>query len=159
MSSQEIDRTDMAILYLLQENARNHTTEAIAEKVGVSSTTVGTRIRNMEEEGIIKGYNPVINYERIGFDHHYVAICTVPLETHEEYTKEIIENVSGVVRVRKYLTTTQNLSVEIVSFNREKFEKSLGELIDLGININRFELVNSEESCPFNHFGKRFANG
>lgn len=154
--STPIDRTDMAILHLLQQNARSHTTESIAENVDVSSSTVGNRIRKMEENSIINGYNPNIDYEKAGFDHHFIVICTTPFENPEEYVDKIMDAVDGVINVRRFLTTKCNLSVEIVAFTRSGFEDSLQELNETGAEIERYELVGSEETRPFNHFGKEY---
>lgn len=156
--STQIDRTDMAILHLLQQNARRHTTESIAERVDVSSSTVGNRIRKMEEDGVIRGYNPNIDYAKVGFDHHCIVICTTPFEDPEKYADRIIESVNGVINVRRFLTTTCNLSVEIVAFTRSEFEASLQELNETEAKIERYELVGSEETCPFDHFGKEYTD-
>ncbi|WP_312908269.1 Lrp/AsnC family transcriptional regulator [Natronosalvus caseinilyticus] len=53
LASEELDSVDKGILYLLQEDARNNTTNAIGEQVGVSSSTVANRITKLEENGEI----------------------------------------------------------------------------------------------------------
>lgn len=50
----EPDHVDMGIIYLLQKDARNYTTAEIAEAVDVSSSTVGNRIRRLEETALLK---------------------------------------------------------------------------------------------------------
>ena len=51
---------------------------SLAEELDVSVTTVSNHISNLEEEGIITGYTPVVDYDKLGYDvtgdHDIVAI-------------------------------------------------------------------------------------
>lgn len=155
MSTENLDTIDKGILYLLQENARGNTTKGIGQKLGLSASTIGTRINRLEDRGVIEGYNPVINYERAGFDHHYVVECTVPLEECDQYIEEIVEEVDGVVNVRKFYTAEENLVLEVVGTNKRSFEDSMRDLRELDIQLDRFEIVDREVSKPFSHFGRQ----
>ena len=48
----ELDRIDMKILSVLQDNARIPITE-LAERVGLSVTPCGERVKTLEKEGVI----------------------------------------------------------------------------------------------------------
>ncbi|WP_206204638.1 Lrp/AsnC family transcriptional regulator [Thermococcus sp. MAR1] len=61
-----VDELDLRILSLLQENARLSYRE-IARELKVAVGTVYNRIKRMEEEGIIKGFAPILDYEKLGF--------------------------------------------------------------------------------------------
>lgn len=52
----ELDRIDLKILSILQEDARMPVTE-LAERVGLSVTPCGERIKRLEKEGVILGYH------------------------------------------------------------------------------------------------------
>ncbi len=54
-----LDQNDMAILKLLQQNARI-TVKEISEKVNLSTTPVHERIKRMEETGVIKQYATLV---------------------------------------------------------------------------------------------------
>jgi DNA-binding Lrp family transcriptional regulator len=41
---------------------------SLAEELDVSVTTVSNHISNLEEEGIITGYTPVVDYDKLGYD-------------------------------------------------------------------------------------------
>ncbi len=75
----------------------------IGEKVGGSSSTVGNRINKLEERGIITSYQPTLNYEKIGLDHHILLTGTVPLEDLGSVTDEVLD-ATGVVNVRELFT-------------------------------------------------------
>ena len=40
----------------------------VARKIGISSGTVASRIKDMEETGIIKKYTTQLNYEKLGYE-------------------------------------------------------------------------------------------
>jgi len=61
-----VDELDLKIISLLQKNARLSYRE-IARELNVAVGTIYNRIRKLEEEGVIKGYSPVLDYERLGF--------------------------------------------------------------------------------------------
>ncbi|MBN2394422.1 MAG: Lrp/AsnC family transcriptional regulator [Anaerolineae bacterium] len=59
------DKIDHQIISLLQENARL-SNAALAEKVGLTTSTVHQRVKKLEKEGIIKGYVALANAEALG---------------------------------------------------------------------------------------------
>lgn len=61
-----LDDTDKAILYLLQHDARGITTTEMGDRVGVSASTVRNRIENLEERNVLRGYHPVVDYDKAG---------------------------------------------------------------------------------------------
>ena len=61
-----VDELDIKILNILQKNARLSYRE-IAKELGVSVGTVYNRVKRLEKSGVIKGYTPLIDYEKIGF--------------------------------------------------------------------------------------------
>jgi DNA-binding Lrp family transcriptional regulator len=41
---------------------------SLAEELDVSVTTVSNHLRDLEEEGVIEGYTPRVNYDALGYD-------------------------------------------------------------------------------------------
>jgi len=41
---------------------------SLAEELDVSVTTVSNHLRDLEDEGVIEGYTPVVNYDALGYD-------------------------------------------------------------------------------------------
>lgn len=60
-----LDRTDEAILALLEENARR-TMGDIAKRVSLSTSAVKRRIDRLEEAGVIAGYTVVLDHAKAG---------------------------------------------------------------------------------------------
>ena len=65
MEGTEIDAVDLAILGLLEENARR-TMSDVAEQVSLSTSAVKRRIDRMEQAGVITGYTVVVDNAKIG---------------------------------------------------------------------------------------------
>ncbi len=57
----------MKILKLLNKNARSSYRQ-MAKELKVSMSTISNRIKLMENEGVIKGYIPVLDPQKIGYD-------------------------------------------------------------------------------------------
>lgn len=152
----DLDPIDQGILYLLQQDARNNTTTGIGGQVGVSSTTVGNRIAKLEENGIVTGYQPTIDYEKAGLDHHLLITATAPMDERSTIAEEALE-VHGVVSVRELLTHHQNLELEVATSTREDIEATLNELADLGLDLVRNELLKRELHQAADNFGKEVA--
>lgn len=66
-----LDPTDRALLEELSVDARRSHRE-IARRRGLSPTTVARRIQRLEEDGIIRGYAPLLDDELLGWGLHAV---------------------------------------------------------------------------------------
>uniref|UniRef100_A0A1I8AQK8 HTH asnC-type domain-containing protein n=1 Tax=Steinernema glaseri TaxID=37863 RepID=A0A1I8AQK8_9BILA len=63
-SKRELDKIDRNILRILQTDGRISFTE-LGEKVGLSTTPCTERVRRLEREGIIMGYNARLNPQHL----------------------------------------------------------------------------------------------
>ena len=96
----ELNETDKKILKNLLEDAR-FSSRQIAKNVGVSVGTVLSRIKKMEDDGLIKGYSVILDHEKLGFELTVVTEITVSKGRLTEMENEIakIPNVCGVYDV------------------------------------------------------------
>jgi DNA-binding Lrp family transcriptional regulator len=62
-----MDKLDVEILRALNKNARRSFRD-IAMELDVGLSTVSNRVRQLEEEGVILGYAPVVAPEKVGYD-------------------------------------------------------------------------------------------
>jgi DNA-binding Lrp family transcriptional regulator len=95
-----LNETDLKILQVLLEDAR-FSSRQIAKKVGVSVGTVLSRIKKMEDDGLIKGYSVLLDHEKLGFELTVVMEITVSKGRLVEMENEIakIPNVCSVYDV------------------------------------------------------------
>jgi len=76
-----LDKKDLEILKLLQQNARM-TIREISDKVHLSTTPVHERIRRMEEAGVIRQYAAIVNAAMV--KKGLMVICYVSLKQHSK---------------------------------------------------------------------------
>jgi Lrp/AsnC family transcriptional regulator, leucine-responsive regulatory protein len=76
-----LDKTDLSILRLLQQNARM-TVKEIAEKVHLSTTPVHERIKWLEQSGVIKQYTAIVNHAMV--KKGLMVIVYVSLKAHSK---------------------------------------------------------------------------
>lgn len=93
----QLDRTDVKILNHLLTDARLSGRQ-MARNVGVSVGTVISKIKRMEQTGIIKGYSARLDHEKLGYELTVIIEITVSkgklLETEKEISK--LPNVCAV---------------------------------------------------------------
>lgn len=77
----KLDQKDMAILKLLQQNARM-TVKEISGKVNLSTTPVYERIKWMEETGVITQYAALVDHAKV--KKGLMVICYVSLKQHNK---------------------------------------------------------------------------
>lgn len=146
MDDETLDDLDRAILYELQRDARN-TNADIADEVGVSPSTVGKRISRLEEEGVIKGYRPEIDYERAGFPLHVVFICTTSITDREPLIEEVL-HIDTVVNVQEMMTGERNVLIEVVARTNEEVTQAALRIDDLGFTVADEILKRAEYPQP-----------
>ena len=96
----ELNETDRKILKNLIEDAR-FSSRQIAKNVGVSVGTVLSRIKKMEDDGLVKGYSVILDHEKLGYELTVVTEITVSKGRLTEMENAIakIPNVCGVYDV------------------------------------------------------------
>ena len=77
----ELDKFDVAILEALQRDARLSLQE-LGKQIGLTASPCWTRIRRMEEAGVIEGYSVRVNPEKVGLSE--TVILHVTLDSHSD---------------------------------------------------------------------------
>jgi DNA-binding Lrp family transcriptional regulator len=124
----ELNETDKKILKNLIEDAR-FSSRQIAKNVGVSVGTVLSRIKKMEDDGLIRGYSVILDHEKLGYELTVVTEITVSKGRLTEMENEIakISSVCGV-----YDVTGLTDAVIIAKFkSREDLGKFTKQLLAL----------------------------
>lgn len=76
----KLDKFDRAILRALQRNARASLQE-VSEEVGLTTSPCWTRIKRLEESGVIEGYTVKVNAEKIGRPEQLIVQLTLNKHT------------------------------------------------------------------------------
>jgi DNA-binding Lrp family transcriptional regulator len=147
-----VDEIDKRIIYYLARDARNASPPAIADEVDVTPATIRNRIRQLEEQGIVRGYHADIDYERIGGRVTYQFSCTAPVPERDRLAQAALE-VAGVVTVRELVTGHANLAVTAVGTDTDDVSRIASRLSDLGLTIEDEGVVEAEYHHPYHQFG------
>ena len=116
-----LDDIDLAILKLLQQNARV-TIKEISEKVHLSTTPVHERIKRMEENGVIKQYVTIVNGARV--KKGLMVICYVSLRQHSKNAGgKFIKAITEMNEVIECLTISGEFDfmLKVVSENMDSY--------------------------------------
>jgi DNA-binding Lrp family transcriptional regulator len=151
MDAEDIDDVDSAILYALQEDARDMSSGDIAERTGTSDSTVRKRIQRLESDGVIKGYSADVDYQRSGYPLRMLLFCTASIPERGELIPEILE-IDGVVSVQELVTGEQNLLVTAVGESDSDITPVAQQLLEIGLTVADEVLVRSHETTPFGKF-------
>lgn len=84
----DIDRTDLRLLALLQQDAKlAHA--ALGERVHLSASQVSRRIARLEDAGLVQGYMALLDPDVLGLD--VEAFTSVSLDRHDPGVGEAFE--------------------------------------------------------------------
>jgi DNA-binding Lrp family transcriptional regulator len=158
MAEEELDDVDKAILYALQEDARNMSSGDIAERTGTSDSTVRKRIQQLESEEVIKGYSASVDYQKSGYPLRMLLYCTASIPDRGELVADILE-IDGVVSVQELVTGEQNLLVTAVGETDNDITPVAQELLDMGLTVADEVLVRTHETTAFGKFDSRARTG
>lgn len=117
----KLDETDLKILKILQENGRLSNAE-LADRVALSAAPCWKRLRRLEADGFISGYQAILDRRALGYE--IVAFVNISLDSHTEKTCRAFE--AGVMAMPEVVachnTTGQHdYLVQIVAKNFDTF--------------------------------------
>ncbi len=141
----ELDNLDTQILSILMNDASVPYTE-IAKKLVVSGGTIHVRMKKMEELGIIRGSNLIINPHSIGYD--ICAFLGIYLDKGSQYKTAVeqLKQVKEVVELH-YCTGQYSMFAKIVCRDTNHLRHVLNEEIQSIKGISRTEtIISLEES-------------
>ncbi|WP_435183083.1 HTH-type transcriptional regulator Lrp [Halobellus sp. EA9] len=91
---------------------------SLAEELDVSVTTVSNHLRDLEDEGVIEGYTPRVNYDALGYD----VTAIIQLKVEGSALPEITDNLKG----HKQMTTVYEVTGDYDVIAVGKFEDTDG---------------------------------
>lgn len=141
----EIDNLDIQILSYLMNDATTPYTE-IAKKLIVSGGTIHVRMKKMEDMGIIKGSNLIIDAQKIGYD--VCAFLGIFLEKGSIY-KDAVEKLREVKEIVElhYCTGAYSMFAKIICRDTNHLRSVLNDSIQAIEGIQRTEtFISLEES-------------
>lgn len=141
----EIDNLDIEILSILMNDATTAYTE-IAKELIVSGGTIHVRMKKMQDLGIIKGSNLIVDAQKVGYD--ICAFLGIYLEKGSIYhdAVEKLKQVKEIVELH-YTTGAYSMFAKIICRDTNHLRFVLNDEIQAIQGIQRTEtFISLEES-------------
>ncbi|MEZ3115296.1 Lrp/AsnC family transcriptional regulator [Halobaculum sp. MBLA0147] len=151
MRDGELDSVDEQILYHLQRDARRTSSREIGEALGLSPSTIRTRLNELEDSGIVRGYHVDVDYERAGYPLYTKIVCTATVPDRDDLASRA-RRIEGVTAVREVMTGERNVYVNAIGESHDDLNRIATELDELGLTVVDEQLVREEYVCPYHGF-------
>lgn len=141
----EIDNVDLKILNLLMQDATMAYTE-IGKRIFVSGGTVHVRMKKMEDMGIVRGSQLIIDHTKLGWDiSAFLGIYLDKSSLYEEVAQQLMK-IPEVVNIH-YTTGIYSIFAKIVCRDTLHLREVLHDKIQKVVGIQRTEtFISLEES-------------
>ncbi len=130
---------------------------SLGEELDVSVTTVSNHLQDLEEQGVIEGYSPDVNYHELGYD----VTAVLQLKVEGAALPEITDRLSGlrgmvsvyevtgdhdIVAVGKFEDTDEmNERIKRILTDDDVRESNTSVVLNAVVENQQFELAINEE--------------
>ncbi len=118
----EIDKVDTQILNILQEDC-HLSFRKLSDKMHITAIMAATRIKNLEIEGILKGYTAILDPIKLGYD----LTAVIFIQTEGGYLKDLENELAQMANVIAIYEITGDF--DVVAVVKLKDRDSLNSLI------------------------------
>jgi len=120
-SKMELRKIDFSILRELARDSQ--TLSEMAEKLGISLSTLKSRIKKLRSAGILNNKIALIDYSMLGF--YEVGIISLKFRPGSDISK-VIEKILGVNGIMDMRSTSGEFDIELILLVKNKIELNLG---------------------------------
>ncbi|GGM57507.1 DNA-binding Lrp family transcriptional regulator [Halarchaeum rubridurum] len=130
---------------------------SLAEELDVSVTTISNHLKDLEDEGVIQGYTPIVDYDKLGYDVTAVLQLKVEgtalpdLAEHLRAHKQMVSvyEVTGdhdIIAIGKFIDTDDmNYLIKELLGDQDIKESSTSVVLNAAAENEQFELDVDEE--------------
>jgi len=125
----ELDETDYSLLARLQKDGRI-TNAKLAETLNLSETPCWRRLKRLEENHVITGYNAILDRNLLGYE-----ICAFVQIFSKSHTDDSLEQFESAVKEIPEILSCHNITgdadyiLQIVAQNLESYEELLRKVL------------------------------
>lgn len=147
----DIDAKDKKIMGELFRNARASYSE-IAKNVRLSKESVNYRVNRLMENGIVTGFNTVIDVKRIGWELFFASVRLRNIDTKTE--KEILSALSSHPNVAWVIKCIGSVDIKMKILAKNIAElttivKHMAAIYKLHFNDYEIQVITQERAVPF----------
>jgi Lrp/AsnC family transcriptional regulator, leucine-responsive regulatory protein len=120
----KLDKKDRSIIALLSDNSRLSYAQ-ISRKVRLSKDSVKYRMRRLEEKGIVQGYIPIVDTNRLGFltAHLFIQLSYVDEETRKALVQSLAKE--DFIKVIIHFSGVYDFEIGIAASSISQLDKSI----------------------------------
>lgn len=111
------DDLDSQLINALLGNGRA-SLRSLGEELDVSVTTISNHINDLESEGVIRGYTPIVDYDELGYD----VTAIIHLKVEGSALEEIVDRLQDQEQMISVYETTGDYDIIAIG----KFEDTNG---------------------------------
>jgi len=150
------ENLDAKLVNSLLSNGRA-SLRSLGDELDVSVTTVSNHLRDLEDEGVIRGYTPIVDYDKLGYDVTAVlqlkvegsALPDVTEKLRQEKQMVSVYEVTGdydVIAIGKFTDTDgMNDQIKAILTDADIRESNTSVVLNPVSENEQFELDLSEE--------------
>ncbi len=122
-----LDERDNQILGILLGDSRTPLAH-ISKVVGISSPAIRERINKMKQEGIIKGFSTIIDYQKLGLG--LTAFIGLSMDDSRCCQEDVFTELENIPRVLEahFTNGDEDILVKVVTENTETLVELLGQM-------------------------------
>lgn len=144
-----LDGFSIRILSELQRDARQ-TILQIAQRIGLSSTPCWKRVKDMERDGVIRGYTALVDRDKVGL--HICVLAEINLSRHSEKNAlDFEKEVAACPEITECYSTTGNADyvIKVITTDIKNYEAFLHSVLFKlpGVDHVRSSIVLREVKC------------
>jgi DNA-binding Lrp family transcriptional regulator len=123
-----IDRLDSEILGKLTDNARAAVAD-LSSSLGVARNTVMSRIRRLEQTGVLRGFMPLVDLEAVGIP----VQAFVALELDQRKMTQVVASLSELVHVLEINTQAgrEDLVARVAAPTHRELQEVVAQMIQV----------------------------
>jgi DNA-binding Lrp family transcriptional regulator len=130
---------------------------SLAEDLDVSVTTVSNHLRDLEDEGVVEGYTPIVNYDALGYDVTAIIQLKVEGSALPEITERLkdqrqmisVYEVTGdydIIAIGKFTDTDgMNRQIKALLTDADIRESNTSVVLNAVVENEQFELDIDDE--------------
>ncbi|UVD60250.1 Lrp/AsnC family transcriptional regulator (plasmid) [Rhizobium sp. Pop5] len=134
----KLDRIDIKILHVLQQNGRMTNVE-LAEMVNLSPSPCLVRLKNLQSEGYIEGYTALINIAKLG--QALTVFTEVTLKNHRQ--TDFARFLAAIERIEQLIechviSGGYDYLLKFVTTGIGEYQEIMERLVELDVGIDKY---------------------